>query len=424
MKWQYWIFIIVGVALLIRVLFNEHIPGYQTRGDSVSYFLTRTLVDPWRTPVYPFIMKMPFLMKGMPLPAQLPRETFSGELWSIRVAQAVAGTVTVVLLFFLLIRLKFSANSAGMYSLFIALHPSLLINEFSLVTEAFATLWLVIVLYLTVIQLRWLNLRTTLLLALLCIVGVFLRPSYILFPLVVLGVLVWHHKSRLVLALSVSVLCIYATIILLYVQGNYVTHSYAGISRIADVNMLGKIFLYRLPVDNIPRSEIGDRVATYMKESSDPSPWEVYRRYPDLYSDEFATPMSTFTRAVVRENFVVYLIGATRELPGAIMDIAHVEPIIYKTERFASVFLVLSHIYRWTQGLHFMLLLAVPLFMLDLWRKQTIETSAAVLFALTGMYHIVFGVYAGYEEYARHLSVAQPILYVVSLWFVAGRIKK
>lgn len=423
MKWQHWIFVIVTVAIGIRVLFMAHIPGYQTSGDTVSYFLTRTLVDPWRTPVYPFIMRGPFLLKGTPLPDQLPRETFSEELWSIRVAQSLAGIATVVLLFFLLVRLKFSTNVAGLYCVFIACHPSLLINEFSILTEAFATLWLIIVLYLTVHQLHRLDVRATALLALLCIVGVFLRPGYILFPLVILGALVWHHRSRFSIALSIGVLCVYATTILFYVQENDINHSYRGISRIADVNMLGKILLYRLPVDS-NAGIVGQSVADHMKGSSDPSPWEVYRRYPELYSDQFAAPMSTFTRAVVRKHFLPYFIGATKELPGAIMEISQVDPIIHKTERFAGVFRILSQLYRWTQATHFILLFAVLFFLLKFWRKQTLHTSAAALFALTGLYHIVFGVYLGYGEYARHLSVAQPILYIVSFWFVTRRAEK
>lgn len=431
MKWYIWIVVIIAIAAGIRVLFNQHFPGYQTSGDSVSYYLTllnlkerKNLVDPWRTPVYPILLAAPYVWSRKPLPAELPREYFSQELWTIRIAQSFAGIATLVLLFFILIRVKFSTNLAGVYCVFIACHPTLMINEFSLLTEAFATLWLVALLYVSVLLLSRVDMRKSIMFAAFCILGVFLRPSYIVFPPVILAILLWHHRSRLVVAFSVVVLCIYGVTVSLYIQSNDRIYAYRGISRISDVNILGKILLYKLPVDTTADSVIKNRVVTYTQDFTDVSPWGLYRQYPDLFNNEYATPMSIFVRDVFRRNFGLYFIGATKELPGAIMEIGEVDPIIQRTARWETLFLVLSRVYRLTQLTHFILIIAIPFLIIDLMRKQTIQKSTVTLFAFVSLYHIALGVYMGYGEYVRHLSVVVPIMYIVSFWFVGEQLTR
>lgn len=417
MKRVYWVFAIIAVAVLIRLLFIQNFGRYQMSGDSVSYYLTvssmkqkHVIVDPWRTPVYPLIIAFTYYLDRTPMLTNLPRE-FSYDLWHLRVAQSVGAIFMFVLLFFLLLKMGVDDWFAGIFCIFMATNMVLMTNEHSILTEAFSSLWLIGVLYLTVLLLRRFTLWQFVFTSILFVVGVFLRPTYIAFPLLVVGILIWHHRKKFVIVCGVTTLVIYGIILLTYSELNFMAYSYQGISRISDVNMLGKILLYNLPVDSAPDTAgIKTMINVYRKTINIPDPWQVFTRNPQLYGVAYAEPFSAFMRTVILQNFGSYLIGATRELPGALVVQGD---LVYNTLREGQFFKKLTLFDQSIRYIIFVEFFALPFIFYNAFQKQSVKTTGLLLMLLTSLYHIVFGVYVGYGEYSRHLSVSLPVTYFV-----------
>jgi hypothetical protein len=413
-----WICSILAVAIGIRVLFTAKFGDYQMSGDTHSYYLsilsmreTHTLVDPWRTPVYPLILESAFRLNHVPLSPQLPSD-FTYALLNLRIAQSVSGLIALILFYMLLVRLGFSVHGSGFLCLLLACQQTLLANEFSILTEAFSTFWLIIVIFLTVQLFKRFVLWQYALLSVLLIAGVFLRPIYIAFPLLITAVLYWYHQKKIVLVSGITTLCVYAIILFTYSQVNLTTFAYNGISRISDVNLLGKILLYNLPIAHAPDSDgVKAIVEDYRKTVNVIDPWQVYVVNPKLYEKEYAEPMAKFVRSVVLANIPAYLIGATREVPGAIVDYGD---MIYNFKYANPLFKTITNFYHFLQYGTYMVFIISPWLIYKALKERSVKSAGLLLLALVSLYHIAFGVYLGYAEYGRHLSVAIPVMYAVS----------
>ncbi len=426
MKWYWWIGIIIVSALTVRLLFAASFPWYRTSGDSVTYYYTAPHVvkkfifaDPWRTPGYPIIMAIPFLLEGKEMPHTISQTDFVGEFWSIRIAQGVAGIVTVILLFILLRFLGVSENHAGLYTLFIACSYPLLLFEYYLLPEAFTTLWLVSTVLLTVFLLKRFRIWQFLALFLLSVIGFFLRPLSILLPVVFLSVLVWHWRSRTVIVSSVIALIFYGGILMWYTQANYALYQYSGISRISDVNILGKILAYRIPVENArDYGGVKTIISTYMNGTYNPDPWQVFLQNGILYADSKATPLHEFIGDVLRNNLFTYITKATAEIPSNMISPTLIDEKMDAPGFAGWAFHMLSKIYQYVQVVDILLIGIVPVMLFLSWRHHSVRNSGVLLLSLVGLYHMIGANYASYSDYMRLMAIAQPFMLFVSFLFL------
>ena len=148
-----WVLCIVCIAIGIRSIYAVHSPLYLTTGDSVSYFLTakkiiatKQLVDPWRTPVYPLILSIPYSFVDQPLPDEISG-VYTIGLEYIRIAQSVSMVMATVLLFLLCQQLGIGRMMSALLTLVGTSDFTLLLLEHTIVTESFACVWLVILFY-------------------------------------------------------------------------------------------------------------------------------------------------------------------------------------------------------------------------------------------------------------------------------------
>jgi hypothetical protein len=430
MKQGYWVLCIIAVALLMRLLFGHNMPAYRMSGDSVSYFLTaklmlkqHMLVDHWRTPVYPLILAAPFVLSGQPLPETLPIEV-RWQFALIRIVQAVSGIIAIALLFFLLLQIGLKRSFAGVICLFMACNRTLIIFEANLLTEAFATLWLMVVVYLVVLLLKkfdWWKLMT---ISILFIIGVFLRPSYIAFPFVLLGLLVWYYPKKIIMAASAMSISLYLMTLVVYTQANALYFQYPGISRISDVNILGKILKFSLPLGHATEvMGIKQLVNAYMVDNPQGiDPWQIYVDHPELYNNEYAVPMHLFVGEVLRENIVTYIVESTKQIPTALTSVSEwADQVDMTRSGFGWFFDWLQYIYHYAQTINLIVIVTIPLTILEALRKKTFHNTVLLLLALTIAYHVGVGVYLGYADFGRHLGVMQPLIYSFSfIWW--GRV--
>jgi hypothetical protein len=432
MKTTYWWIIgIILFASVIRLYTFVLFPGYFTLSDTVSYYLTaqsfvekHTIIDPWRVPVYPLLIAGVYALNGVPMTGETPQGTFTYALWDIRVMQHLGGIALLILLFLLLVRLGISKLWAGIFCLFTAWNLTLLVDEMHVATEALAALWLIGTLYLAVRCMERFVWWRYAVLGVLFVFGVFLRPNYVLFPFLVVPFIVWRHWKRKIFIYSIILLAIYSAFLLLYSQANYAMHAYRGISRISDVNMLGKILQYRLPLDQLQDATgIEGIVKKFIADYGLIDPWQVYIRNVQLYDSSLATPMSRFVWNVIMHNIGTYLWRPLLDIPAALMEMSDALYGFYKTNFFGKWGNIFINIYHYLQLTTYAIFIAIPVFTVDALRKKSVRNIGFLLLTMTGVYHVIFYVYFAYSEYGRLLSPAQPILFLVSfmIWVRTAR---
>jgi len=426
MKWYWWIGIIIFVGSIVRVLFSMSFPTYRTGGDTVSYYYTAPhivknfiVADPWRTPGYPIIIALPYLLEGKEMPRVISQFDFIPEFWSIRVAQIVTGILTLVVLFFLLRALGVSDNHAGAFTLFTACSYPLLLFEYYLVPESFAIFCLMGTVILTIFLLKRFRMWQFLLLMILSIFGFLLRPMSILLPVIFIFILVWHWRTRKVFAASIVAIIMYAGFLTWYSQANYALYQYRGISRISDVNILGKILAYHIPVDSAADSNgVKTIISTYMKGSYNPDPWQVFLQNGALYSASSAMPLHEFVYDVLKHNILIYITKATVDIPSNMVSMALGNEKMDAPGFMGRVFFLLSKIYQYIQIVDLLLVGIVPVMLFVSWRHHTVRNDGILLFSLVGLYHIIAANYVSYSDYMRLMGIAQPIMLFVSFWFL------
>jgi len=155
--------------------------------------------------------------------------------------------------------------------------------------------------------------------------------------------------------------------------------------------------------------------ATIDMKSDDP--WQVYRQFPEMYDAKNALPFHEFITKATRQSILPYVIKSTLELPGALVSKSDIVDVM-ATNRFDWLFQTLQRTYQYAMYINYTVIVAFPVFLYEAWKKTTYNI-ALVLFALVGLYQIGIGVYLGYNDYARHISIAQPFLYLTSfvLWY-------
>jgi len=294
-----------------------------------------------------------------------------------------------------------------------------LVFEHQLLTESFSTVLLVLIVSLLAGLIRTFHATKFILLSVLCIAGVFLRPGYIALPFILVGILVWYFRRKVVVVAGLMVLVVYIGVLLIYAQTNVRYFQYRGISRIRDVNMLGKILTLRLPIEHTPDvGGIKQIIQDYRRDYTDTNPWQVFMRFPQLFGTDYLNSLGDFVGAAIRDNAYAYFIASTAQIPGAILNVSDENEVAYTTKRLEPLFEFLNRAYYATQYVLLLLIIAGPVYIVrGLLRRSRYNTYLLILASIS-LYHIVVAVYLGYADYTRHLSVAYPFMYILAFIFL------
>lgn len=431
----FWVVLIIIFATVLRYMFTLYLPMYQVSGDTVSYFLTGkniietgVLSDPWRTPVYPLLLILPFVLSGKPIPSELPMSVFSSELWVTRLLQSASAVGMLVMLFFIIRYLTASDRIAGLLSLAVSSSFTLMVNEFGMYTESFATFWLVSIVGMEILLLRKFSAGLFCLFICSCVVGVFLRPFYIFLPFLLLAILWWYHKSTHVFIWGVYGIIAYVACLVFYTQSNGILHQYYGMSRISDINLIGKIFEYNLPLSTDPNdTDIRIIVERFQKEHTIKDPWYILIQNPILYQGTYATKIHQFAVNTIKKSAGIYLYKSLKNIPFAITDTVAIPKNIYRTTIHKGLFDALSALSGLLQLSYVLAIVAVPIYVWDLYKKKTPKGTAMLCLGIICWYQILMSIFGSYDEYARLLSCMIPISYFVSFVVVnriANRVKR
>lgn len=412
-----WIVLIACIATGIRIMYALHSPLYLTTGDSVSYFLTakkivetKGVVDPWRTPVYPMLLAVPYIVTARSLPQEISGRYTFGLEW-VRVAQSIAMVIAALLLYVSCTYIGIGKPLSSVLAIIATSDVVLLLLEHAILTEAFSFLWLTGVLLLELSLLRRLQRWKGFVMVFLWIVGVFLRPSLIGIPVICVLFIMLRYKRTWVTLACLVALSIYAVSIQAYTHINVVQSGYRGISRIQDVNIWGKLLRMDIKDNDLGTSAMAQKAIAARRVNA-VHPFEIFRQYPELYTKENAPIFHEFIMSILKPRLGRYLWDSLLQVASVMTSKTVIIDTTATTGMFDRFFSLLTVVYT---GISFILLFSLfglPMLVYRTLQRRTVESYGQLVTISIGIYHVVVSAGMAYDDFGRLLSVAKPFLLI------------
>ncbi len=419
----FWGICLVLCATVLRFAYAAHSPSYITTGDSVSYFLTAkhivetgNLVDPWRTPVYPLLLAVPYVFSGHPMPTEISG-VFTSGLMCIRIWQSVFMVIGTLILYVICLKLRLNSFLSAALSFVATADYTLLLLEHAILTEAFSFFWLSIVVYFSVLLFTRFSWRYIAVLTILWIIGMFLRPSVIGLPFLILGASILRYRTRRMLVASIISLILYVGVITVYSRVNLSQSGFSGISRIQDVNMWGKLLHMGISDQDLGDSDTARKARAAMQVHAK-HPFEIFRQFPELYKREHAGTFHNFTTGLVRDHLGAYVAHSVTSLPAVVTSPTDIVDKTATTGKYDAFFAVLKLIYQRLVYLSFIPLFGVLFVLYRAIKKSDATLSGVLCITLIGVYHVAVSSLMAYDDFGRLLAVARPLLLVSTVLLI------
>lgn len=272
--------------ITIRVLYVVAIPQVFLNTDSEGYIILgrrmyaqptiKNIINPYRTPLYPLFTQGLFVVSGQPAGKFYTPEFFQVASL-ITTIQSTLSIAAFVLLFFALIFIGIPLRLSWIFILMTSCDYFVLLWERSILTEGLAIPWMIIVTAVALFMMRSRTLWRYVLLFLLFIIGFFLRPALLLVPIIISGILFFYrHTVRRGIAILI-LLGAYLLVPFGYAKVNEYYHEYLGIQHVGDIDLLGKILEFQLPVESARSYEFyyNAVVASRNMSKKFPNPFEL-----------------------------------------------------------------------------------------------------------------------------------------------------
>jgi Dolichyl-phosphate-mannose-protein mannosyltransferase len=412
-----------GVALAHVFLLIHH-PAMLAATDSDEYLAVANSIltkgnffDPLRTPGYPALLALVFLIRG------------ARDITAVFVAQMALMIVATYEIYLLVARLTKRRYLASVAALLVGCNYFVLQWEFALRPEALS-FWTLITLFLVAERLlHGLRPVTLTIFGVLLFFAIMVRPFDILLPAVLLAALalrgVWMGEWRThVLRLGLVLLVVYGAI-LGYIQLNGLVTGYAGLSYASNVNLLGKVMEYRL--QDLPVSPqltpVQRDTAQYVRDQgSEPwrltgRPWAFAREYG--YDRDFYEPVGAYGRYVIL-HYPQYFVPATLRETVTVWSALPLPYISFEYARGGHIFVDLSLRVFW---LAYLALPIAALLALMRLRKdpRDLLTFMLLLMAAASLITIVVAAAGSYDEPVRSRFPTDwipIILLILTSWWV------
>lgn len=413
------IILILIVGVLFRLAYTSVYPCVHVTQDSQGYYnigrqifqtpkLT-SIINPYRTPAYPVFLRL-FMT------------TFSGcskSAQMVGLTQTIMNLGGIIALYFL----SFTVLKRRGLALGIAIIQVTAVNlitwERSLLTEGLAIPISIFLSALAIQTLKTPTWKRIFIVTVLSIVGILLRPSFIPYPIIIFLYIAYYHKTKPVLVRSCVALSFCIIFLFGYVKTNVIGYGYFGIQDIGDINVMGRIMQFQLPLS--PAKYIHplyEQVVAYKQTTRHPNVWTFINTYDiDVVSARGLTNIQNFNHAVIAKSPLPFLLNAVRDIPGSIifLDNSYNLPSggLISTILFISYF-----VFRASQ---YFCLLSIPLILIAwtrLLRKLSYDEAAVTLLGTLAYVQIFFSVMFGDGyDYPRFYSPIQPFLLLFIVWW-------
>lgn len=424
--------LLISATIIIRYLYGIYHPTITIASDTFGYYETGTLlvqdfsgyfINDKRTPIYPLFMVSLLKLKGYEN-VPISSAEFSDGANLIVLVQQIIGALSLILLFFILRTLKFKESHAAVFTLFMAVNPMLFSWERVLMPE---TLTIFLLLFITFLFIKGLKTGKSAYfypLLPLFIIFFLLKPIYILLPVFTLPILaifkgdpLQHCKGSpyITLILVVFTSFVYLLVPLSYIKINQIRYHYRGINHSSDINLLGKILKYNLPVESAKDVKyFYDNVKDYRTLQKDSMPYRFLEYYDwDIYHKrELLNLLPSFNSKVISNNFFDFATQSVLELPQALTDISELITPPDTTTPLGKFFSVLFNIYKALQYLFFSLIILIPYSFIAFIKKRDFTHAISGFLGSIIFYQIFFSIFFSYGEFGRLINPAQPIMYL------------
>ncbi len=427
--------VIVLIVLGIRILYmsTTQYPIFTDDSGNYYYYANHLFTDNflayffnnYRTPGYPIFLALIMFLSGHFNAALYSRSFYQG-LNIVVYTQTILGVLEIPLLYITLRQLKIRNVWAYCCCLFIGMDIMLFWQERTILTESITTFWLMLLVFVYIITLKNPSWKKFLAVLVLFIIGFFVRPSYVLLPILLLPIIALYHKKRWVTWFTVIILIVYFLIPGLYIYKNVTIHNYAGVTQIADINVMGRILRFNIPVESgrdVPffyttvndyRARGGNTQMPYWYLSFyDPSMFYNSGRMNDLQK---------FTRQVMIGTFPQYFGSVLTDLPHALTDTPADDllPIgSIKSPPLRAVFTSLFTVYKYMQYVTFAIFVFLPITFASFFSRKNFRVAALMFLGLLSIYQIGVTLVYGYGEWGRLVGAGQTVFYLFSFFWIA-----
>ena len=320
--------LLIICAVTVRVLFVVFNPPTNMLSDSYGYYdignnilnhpTLSTVINQYRLPGYPiFLSSIVTLTQG----DQSPINNLEAR-W-ITVPQNILGIVSCVFLFCMLLTLSIPKSLAFGVSLFQAMNITIFSWEWVVMPEAIAQVILIGMIYI-LIQLIYSPSKTKYVaFGILGLLGWLVRPNLIIVPIISLIILFPTIRNKRLLWIHFTILILSIIFPLLYVWGNISFHGYSGISQVNEIDLLGRILEFNLPLEaGKQQKDLYKSITAYQKTTKMPSPYEYMTKIDPSVDVNLLTTqdLPKFDRTIISHNVVQYVFQAVKSIPTIFSD--------------------------------------------------------------------------------------------------------
>ncbi|OGG11947.1 hypothetical protein A2Z00_04020 [Candidatus Gottesmanbacteria bacterium RBG_13_45_10] len=418
-------------GVFIRLLYFHFYPTMFIAIDSYGYYgmgngmvanpSLATLINPFRTPVYPVFISLLAKMSGN-FNAAIGTPAFTQVSYLIMGVQSVI-SISALLLFYMLLRqTKIKKLYAFLFVLFESVNIAIFAWDKALITESFSLSWTLVMSYIAIHALKRPTTSRHVVLFVFGVIGILLRPSFAIVPLVVLVIIFLFHQKANIRLQTAGTTCAYVLTVIAIAGINFVYHGYFGIQNISDINILGRILQFNLPVEAAKTIQpLYGYVIDYRSKNLEPMPYTFINYYNiDTYSSSAKlNTLKNFTQTVMRTNMVSYLALAFLDIPKAVLSTDD----LYRADTIPFPYTLLFTAVRWIRMASQYLSLAglgiFPVAVIQFLRKPSFTQTAMFLVGSIGVAQVLVIVMLGPGyDYGRLLSSASPLLFLFSAyWF-------
>lgn len=419
------------IALLVRIIYTVASPSmYLFNADTAGYYdlgvaffshpSVQTLITPYRTPVYPLFLNAVMHAIGVGgTPFASPAFLWGSQF--VAAIQMIIGAVAFTAFYQILTRVM-PTRARVLFAAFLLFDVFVIGWERTLLTEGLAiSVSLIITTVLLHILIRP-SVKKFILLWLLLTFGFLLRPSYAIYPAATLPVIAWYFRKQARVVFFACITLAATTLVpLAHARINYSNYGYFGIQYVGDINILGRILGFNLPVESAKNyayfyTTVKDARAKY---NFIPTGFQFLRQYDSNIWDKAYrfVELQGFNRTVIMNNLPTYAGKAIASIPEILLQVCDFTLVAPASTN------ILTHIVWWLQqayGYTQYATIAVPF----LWVPACIiflvkPTRWNAILALIGTIatsQILLTAFVVYKDiggqYGRVLSVVQPHMYL------------
>ncbi len=421
--------IVFVIALIVRIFYGIAAPTIVYGPDSSGYYFigkeifahpsVRTIIHPYRTPLYPFFIHAVFYSIGLGNTAE-GSPAFNRGLQVIVAIQTILGAASFAF-FYQAIKRWMPEILHRLLGLWILLDVFAFGWERSILSEGIAVSLL---LFTTAALLNTIHTPTKrgfLMLFFLFASGFLLRPALLTIPIASLPILAWHfRKKTTIFALSLVTLIGFLLVPITYAQINRIVSGYNGIQIVGDIDILGRILETRLPIDSA-RGEgyFYTTVRDYETKNLTPHPFRFLEYYdPDIYQkmDRF-NELRSFNQTVILHALPEFIKNAITNIPNVLLEINEFTKVTpSRNNALATIVWALQQVYGKVQCVTILVpFVWVGVIILWLTKPTRTRTFTALLGTMV-MSQILLTAAVVYQEYGgqyqRILSVIRPQMFL------------